>query len=166
MVLMKLNAYRLFVFFGLTINGFSATGALAQTAASSPSDDTVGLYQRIMSALAGLKQDSSAEYEFVYIMNSVAGTIDMTAQFLQTPFDFAGPTVQSWVSNGSIPSADLLGKPTTFPQLWKQTGSDDQPFAAGSSHLPYPDAFQLDYSVHPHLVLDFVNQTANLPSSP
>jgi hypothetical protein len=152
--------------FVFTVLSLLSSPILASRAFAQDGDtNSNALYARILAALHGLHQDSSAQDEFVYIMNDVPGNLAQVPQFLQA-MPNVGPITQAWVSNGFMPSANQLGIPSTFAQVWKQSDSNDNPIAAGSSHLNYPASFQLDPAAHPHLVVDFVNKTATLPTSP
>jgi hypothetical protein len=152
-----------------TVSAISQTTMTDPHASSIPSGtpfDGHSLYLRIVASgqrdLAKTKIVNNAGSEFLYQLSQVPGNL---SKLQHGGYTLTG--AQVWYPEGLIPHTEMT-KPSAFPQTWKREikGSDNDPDSAGASHIQYPSEWGIDFSAHPHIKIDFVNQTVTLPDGP
>ena len=131
-----------------------------------PSDiDGPALFQKLHQLRVKLQPKNSEENGFLYLLNT-PDTLHLRLEFFQMmPRDKESTTLHIWARTDDVRAhPELLGKPTSFPQMWVRYQGADL-IEVGASHITYPAIFGIDSQAYPNLIYDVAGKTVRLPQN-
>jgi hypothetical protein len=139
----------------------SITVCLAQSPGPAEIDGPA-LFQKIHQLRVKLQPKNSEENGLLYLLNTPEN-LHLRLQFFQMMPRNSNTTLHIWALPEDVQAhPELLGTPTTFPQMWVRYNGPDL-IEVGASHVAYPAIFQIDAKAYPNFIYDVSTKTVRLP---